>query len=769
MRPFALILLVLAAPATAETKGPAIPISPGDAPWVVEKLRVTDSRAVRGWIGAPIDGSTKSGSWDGKTWEYPMPDAGQGVLYNYLNGDGLHLTFADEAGFNAVVVRGGIKAKLLRDVHKYDDPATGQLVHAFPGGASGSRAWFDEPVKTKKVSFFEVSDGLIADTSFFRVRRGLGELKATVEPLPTTPFADETCVAAIGVSADVDGPTTFTISVADPLNPRLELHGADYTVTERGRVRIVCDFPDQVIPAGATLAVTITPALKNVQLEQYRLTKEQAIAEALAHRKQILHCLYVPVSEARPWNIWNNPGDEEKYFAQPADTGDALQDRLRPWVREIVMTLDQCRALDPDGKDPIVQQFHQWMRRKMIAKSKDGLPPFPTEFDEIDGVPEWASLVHQAWMQGREVPKWWIENRLAPNGEFGGAIPDDTDMFQNYAPFPMLERNGVGGMVLDAGVRMAELCDQLKLTDGMNRESMDPLHAYEEGLNHASLMAYWNYGDPVYLERCMAAARSTEPQTIVTDKGHRHFRSNTLGVHEVTHPAPLEREHGTHSLMWHPTFITAWYNRHPLAMKWLTEWGDGWLDHMRPGAHATHIKLPEDEPTRVEPEPFMGGWGMTGSCFMFLADLTGDRRFIRPYNDYFFATGKPTGVHFAEMQQMGWVAYPQLVSDHPWNATLYNSGDKKPFIAAIKNDIEELQRFPHMYTTVACFTDRVFLYAIINPTIAYTGGYTTRNKLNLNYAVSWDGFGTDYAALVTAATNDRLKVLLCNVSEKDRK
>src|SRR6185436_18439030 len=75
-------------------------------------------------------------------------------------------------------------------------------------------------------------------------------------------------------------------------------------------------------------------------------------------------------------------------------------------------------------------------------------------------------------------------------------------------------------------------------------------------------------------------------------------------------------------------------------------------------------------------------------------------------------------------------------------------------------------RFPHMYTTVECFTDRVFLYPIINPTIAYTGGYTTRNKLTLSYAVTWDGLGTDYAALVTCATRDQFKVLLCNLSGK---
>jgi hypothetical protein len=788
-------------PGGVVAQGPAIPITPGGEPWVITKVRVTDSRAVRGYTGAPVDGSLKSGSWDGKTWEYPMPDAGAGVKYLHNDGDGLHLTLADDQGFNAVVVRGGIKARLLRDVSRYDDPSSGQLVHAFPGNAMSSRAWFEQPVKTKKVSFFEASDGLIADVSFFRVRRGLGALDAKAEPIPVAgqpnnvglydagvplqlisePLASETSVAAVGVTfecspaaQDQRTPVGLSISVGDPLNPRLELHGADYTVAPGdGPVHIVCDVPDQVIPAGRSLSVTLTfvedTLLKSHRVEQYRIPKARAIREALEHRKALLHALYTPVSEARPWNVWNNLGDEEKYFARPADTGDELQDRLRFWVKEIVTTLDQCRALDPDGRDPIVRQYHEWIRRKKLTKSPGGIPPYPTEFAKIDGVPEWAALVRQAWMQAREVPKWWIENRMAPNGEFGGAVADDSDMYQNYAPFPMFERDGVGGLVLDAGARMAELLDRTKLVDGINKYSMDPLHAYEEGMNQESIVAYWNYGDPIYLERCMTAARSTEPLTMVTEKGHRHFRSNTLGISEVTRPRPPEGEHGAHCLMWHPTLITAWYNRHPLAMRWLSEWGDGWLAHMKSGDHGHSVRLPADETRGTDPLPFTGGWGMTGSVFTFLADLTGDARFVRPYTEYFSETGKGTGDYLAEIIQMG--MYPSddnaaAAIKSRWSAVLYTSGDKRPMIDALKKDIEELQRFRHMYTTVECFTDRVFLYAAINPSIAYTGGYTTRNKLNLTYAVTWDGFGTDYAALVTRATGQNLTVLLCNISDR---
>ena len=90
------------------------------------------------------------------------------------------------------------------------------------------------------------------------------------------------------------------------------------------------------------------------------------------------------------------------------------------------------------------------------------------------------------------------------------------------------------------------------------------------------------------------------------------------------------------------------------------------------------------------------------------------------------------------------------------------TGDKEPLVDALKDSIAELQRFPAMYTTAEVFTDRVFLYGITQPAIAYTGGYATRNKFIHSHAVSWAGFGTDFAALVKLARPDRLTVLLYN-------
>jgi hypothetical protein len=52
--------------------------------------------------------------------------------------------------------------------------------------------------------------------------------------------------------------------------------------------------------------------------------------------------------------------------------------------------------------------------------------------------------------------------------------------------------------------------------------------------------------------------------------------------------------------------------------------------------------------------------------------------------------------------------------------------------------------------------------AINNAAIAYTGGYETRNKFNHTHAVSYEGFGTDYAAFVLDPGPTTFRALLYN-------
>lgn len=223
--------------------------------------------------------------------------------------------------------------------------------------------------------------------------------------------------------------------------------------------------------------------------------------------------------------------------------------------------------------------------------------------------------------------------------------------------------------------------------------------------------------------------------------------------------------------MWHPTFEVLWYNRNPKAEKMLREWADGWLEHIQANKYASGVEVASEKVTTVEPRPLRGGYGSQGSAFCFLAWITGDTKYVGPFMEA-FAAGRtdtspgnllPEFLHRYDFSAIR-DALPALVKGRGVAETLV-TGDKASLIEALKRDIAELQRFPAMYTTSEPFTDRVFLYPITNAAIAYTGGYASRNKFNRSHAVSWSGFGTDYAALVLRANPQRFKALLYNFKD----
>jgi len=802
-----------------EAFGPAIPVPAGDGITRIRKLPVADCRALKGFVGTPVDGSLESRGWSGSVWEYGQRGAGAGVGYAYQNNQPLHVTLADKGGFHAVRLLGQPRGTLYRDCPKVDSAAGGVLLAEFRGRTDRVRAWFKRPVASDRVSLFGAAGARIADLAFYRVSRGadgLGEPVRFGVVSPGRPAADvarrlkerfdedhraalritrpirkpaavsakkgqtfhlvgepltaETALAAIGLEFTVDGPAgpvPITLAVQDPLNPRSELLGADIELSKPGRCRVLLDLPDQVVPKGAALWLSITPGAAarfgEFGVDRYVVPRARAVPEALAYRKLLLKSYFCALSEPRPWNGWYDDRRLARSLAEP---------RWGPQLKQLVMTLDQCKRLGPD--DDLVRQYDQWIWRRHRERRKK-MPAFAPRIHTVAGAPEWAVVARQAWLTAREVPRWWIEHRMVPTGEFGGMVGDDTDMYQNYADFPMFETGGVAADIIDGADRLMALAEKNNLTAGLNRRTMDPLHAYEEGVNHLALLAWWHYGDPVALERCLVAARSTEALTVITPKGHRHFKSQKLGAADLTRDRKTDVDGHAHPLMWHPTLEVAWYNHNPRALRNLTQWADGWLAHMRPGKYATSVEVATERVTATTHRPLYGGYGGLGSAMLFLYWITDQDKYLGPFFETFRKGSRNTSPHLIlpeliHRHRLGFLSRKQLgdlVRGEGAAETLV-TGDKRPLIDALKADIAELQRYPAMYTTAEPYTDRVFLYAIRNAAIAYTGGYASRNKLHHTHAVSWSGFGTEYAAWVLKAAPDALKVLVYNFAAAPR-
>ncbi|MFH1570057.1 MAG: hypothetical protein ABIL09_18845, partial [Gemmatimonadota bacterium] len=797
--------------------GPALPVPADGALHAFRVVRVTDARAVRGFLHPPIDGSLDSRDWDGRFWEYPSPGPGAGVYYEHpYRNDGLHVTLADCLGVGAIQVRGGVRALVVAEAASFEDSASGTLAHTFPGRATASLARFDPPVRARHFSFFGVRDGYIADLAFFRaadpaslpgapatwsLRPGdpaalpgdflaerfgpdPGEVLAAFAPaaagaplakltlaagrpvhLVAGPFAADTAITAVGLTfrvAGLGGAARLTLQVQEPVYPRTAASTALFDLSGPGPVRLALDLPDLVLPAGTPLWITLVPEadleLSEPALDLWLAAPAAVAAEAFDRALLKLKGCFGVVSEPRPWTGLR-PGTDVDAFL-------AARGRLAPQLFELRAFVDYCRWLGPD--DDVARQYYQWFYR---GKLRPALPP--AVLPDEPGAPRWAVAARTAWLEARAVPHWWLTHRDVPGGELGSGIGDDTDMYGNYIDFPFFETGGVAAELADGSARLAELIDRYQLDEGLNRMVTDPLHAYEEGANHVALMARWRYGDPVYFERCLDNARSTWALTTVNGAGHRHFKSQVQGAADLRFDRPTDVDGTQHPLMLHGVCEVVWYNRNPEALRLLQEWGDAWLAHHQPGEYATDVEVATDRVTGSSRVPWNGGYGSQGEVYKFLYQATRDPQYLEPVRRFWEGGGRDSGLDQRAVDLYQLAAfddapelYEALAPRCPaleW--TLH--GDKAGLLSELDEAAAEIQTFGHLYTAAEVFTDRVFLAAATRaPTLAYTGGYGTRNKLFHSHGASWEGFGTQYAALVRTCRPDRFQALVYSFADQ---
>ncbi|MBN1421655.1 MAG: hypothetical protein JXP34_22975 [Planctomycetes bacterium] len=794
--------------------GNPIALAPGADPIRIEVVRIADCRNIRAFLHNPIDGRLDSRHYSNRIWEYPLP-YGDGVHYAYNGGDGLHIELADDGGFDALLVRGGFKGRLFRDSDPLAAPAaTGEEICAIDSPNLAFRRVFPERVRARRLSFYG-TQGYIADVSFCRIERtagppsdpvlrlpigGIPKPPEELEPplrersgrtrmicagaakdlqpgsFPLAPYRDlhifatdkrpSKGIAAIGFDLSVDGfgdGDLLAVRIQDPLNPSRELAAVDLALGGSGRYRFVIDIPDQVVlehvPLWITLACGVKGTLSGPAEIQIHLCEEKAaLPAAIALRKLLLKGYFYALSEPRPWEGLRRGVSIEKYFASS---------KYQQPLRELYYTLAVCRTLAPE--DDVVRQYAEWLHRKVRA-----LDPFPVDVPSIEGVPRWAVLARAALVEAQRIAAWWLDNRLVPNGELGGRVGDDSDFYQNLADLPRIDDGPLGARILDAAERLANLAERTTLERGINKVTMDPLHAYEEGINQRCLVASWRYGDPVALERVWESALAVEKHMMRTEKGHLHFRSGRIGARLLDDPPKPDIDGHTHPLLLHPLHEAAWYNRNPRAVKILSDWAKGWIAHHEPKVYPTAIDVEKEEIFDAGKFPGQGGYGSQGEGFLAAFGATGDAAFLDPFRKAFeignYANADRHRILPDLLRTGAFADLAEAMREHYGRGKGYISfvltGDETELERDLEETIREYRRYPHMYTAAEPFTDRIFLTHLAPVSLAYLGAFATRNKFARAHAASYEGLGTDFAALVRDATTRKLRIALVNLSEK---
>ena len=810
LRPWALIcLLSWTSAGAAPAASAGIDLFPGE-PLRVRKILPVDCRLVRGFTHAPVDGRVDTRYANGAVGEWQGLHGTPAVNYRLFNGnDGLHLTLA-EAGFDAIQTRGRWRGRVYagrEDLHPPDGPP---LCEVRPQGGAFHRR-FEPRVEARRLSFFQEpgQDGALRDLTVLWVDpgeigrpavdlAGTGELAlAPGTPVElAAPWADPSLgIAALTLELEVSraGPgEVLSVRVGDVLDARRDAMAVDFRLHGLGRYVAGLDLPDQVFlpprdewARPPRMAGPVVPEprvrvsiesegacrLASVKLKAHPVPRAEALPEAAAWRKFLLRGLFSAMSEPRPWmHLQRGIPVREQIASNPP------VERYRTSLTELLETVDAARLLA--SGDSLIAQYHNWIYQNMDRH--EPLPP--PDLPEERGAPRWAVLVRENWKEQARIARWWLDHRLVATGELGGGPQDDTDLFQVWQCLPMIESEPLGARLREAASKLADLVVEHRLEEGINKRSMDALHAYEEGVNQLALNAWWNYGDPLHFERAMASARSAMGLMVETSDGRVHFGGDRLGIEETRRGFPdLGASPGAFGwaparLFLHPMHVVADYNAHPAILKRYSAWGRTWLDYQKPGAFVEKVDILSGEPIRVTDLPPSANIApLTELLGLYL--LTGDPDWHRAYR-----MGVDGGGFTGVRARYGRAPQALVPWEEPYRSHLQKklSGPESGYAGFFVNQDRALlerwlsdslswyRRYRYMTTAAEQKTDRILTYRATTAISCYLGDAPNRNRwLNLT-AVSYEGLrGEDFAALVWEAGPRSLRVALYNFREEE--
>jgi len=427
-----------------------------------------------------------------------------------------------------------------------------------------------------------------------------------------------------------------------------------------------------------------------------------------------------------------------------------------------------------------------------------------------EGAPSWAAAQREALGRLMEVIDHWagVQNE---NGELGGGYGDDCEILRWWPVAVFAADDEVARSAIS---RLAEgIWNSGMIENGYSAALEDVEHSAEPTSDTLPLMIGMNYGNPVYIERCMQTMKCMrDVWTGVNARGHLHFKSAWLSATRYAEAQPYGVDVPMNARAAKPGRWLCWYNNNPDLIKLFADWGRSWVEDAE--------RTDKGKPAGIVPaavsfaDDGIGGYsdnwyhpnlywdyynwesGATNQiCNQLLAtcDLTDDDRLLYPLEkglemarDFWLdPTSDPqegSAVWAAKtLHETGLAGYgcqlrtlrrttrfDDYLKEHGTAYTKFLlTGSHSFLIEACQDSINSTKyNFP-LLTTEVKFTDRVAVRGADELLSMYTGGCGSGTEYPY-YAVTWSGTTRNFAALVTSAGRRLLKVLVYSFHPLDR-
>lgn len=438
-------------------------------------------------------------------------------------------------------------------------------------------------------------------------------------------------------------------------------------------------------------------------------------------------------------------------------------------------------VLDPDTQ-PATQILNRVAKRKAPVELTRPGP---------EDAPAWAVWERLALQNMHGIITWWLDNRQQADGQLAGHINDDGEFSCNWPGDYLI----TGDERVREGLRLlAEVAWRMSDGKGYTVGSRDVEHAAEDQSCTQPQMLLVEYGDPKHVERMMVMSQYLDFWTAINDVGRRQFKSFMFTADKIWDEPPNDVDHAYCPLAMVGAGHLVWYADIPELRKIVLEEADSWAaacmstDKGKPkGKIPGEIQfrnseiLPYVPYDRTNPvlkgrnDLYMGGAGQYIVQYLLQGaeHLADDPRFAEPLH-----VNDPTDEQIVQRAQNVRASFQVAdLSEGSWNAQqsetqLYEAwkvtGDKTWLVEELRECVRQQERSRWLLTEAEPYTDRIPYPGRTLLPVLYLGAATSGKSHVPAHWVSWEGGGTDFAALILEARPDRLKALVYSFADTPR-
>jgi hypothetical protein len=428
--------------------------------------------------------------------------------------------------------------------------------------------------------------------------------------------------------------------------------------------------------------------------------------------------------------------------------------------------------------------------------------------------PAWSTAQREALCRMRQVSHWWVNERQAENGEFGGKLGDDVELLRWWAPLVLS-----GDKTAQRGwQRLADGVWQSRHVDaGYARRIRDVEHAAEFVADTAPMMIVLS--DDLQYEQRLARSVPLFANlwTGFTPKGHRFFRSAWFSSSQIDARPPKDRDVEYTARAARALRYLAWRRPDPHVEKLLHEWSQAWVsaalrtDKGKPrGIIPPSVRFADEAINGDEPawhranlywdyfEWESGVGSMLLDQLLFTYTLTRDEALLEPMTaslELIMSEAASLDATIPRALEEGspvWAAdklirsrsfwsvveqWRLLTEDNRWDdlimryGTAYAryriSGDERHLTDGLDFILSGVRYNTPLLTSEALHTDRVYVPGWEHLKAMLTGDGMSENS-SPYFAVTWENTEEDFTALVRDSSREHLEVQVFSHSPAPR-